>query len=105
MQTHYDTFSLNVLANQELTTTILTGRPDYLPYFVAFGRSLTADTSFLLYLNSMLVIDVPHSMQMGYDNFLPWYHQLQEGDVIRAGFRNSSGAPLDLDFVVQYVFL
>jgi len=105
VQTHYDPFAINVGAGQEKTIVSLTARPGFLPYFVSFGRSLTADTSFLLYLNNMLVIDVPFSMKMGYDNFLPWYHQLAENDVIRSGFRNSSAGPLDLDFVLQYALL
>ena len=104
METNYDTFTLDVPDGQELAVEVLTGRPGFLPYFVSFGRDLTANTSFLLYLNNMLPVDVPATMKMGFDNFLPWYHQLKEGDVIRAGFRNFSGGDLTLSLTIQYIF-
>lgn len=105
METQYDTFEITVPDGQELTIEVLTGRPGFLPYCVSFGRALTADTDFLLYLNNMQPVDVPASMKMGFDNFLPWYHQLKENDVIRAGYRNRSGSEQTLPFTLQYLFL
>lgn len=105
MFTHYDTFTVVVPDGQELTIEVLTGRPGFLPYCVSIGRELIADTDFLLYLNNMLPVDVPAAMKMGFDNFLPWYHQLNENDVIRAGYRNRSGSEQTLAFTIQYVFL
>lgn len=104
MRVFYESFEIEVPENSELVMETITGREGALPYITAAGRDLDTDTDFLLFVNDMLVIDVPETMKMGFDNFLPFYYQLALSDVVKAGFRNRSGTPNTMRFTLQYYY-
>ena len=104
MRNYYDTFEIEVPATSELTVETITGREGALPYITSVGREIPADTDFLLYVNDTLVIDIPQSLKMGFDNFIPFYYQLALNDVVKAGFRNRSVTPNTLRFTLQYFY-
>ena len=104
MQVFYESFEIEVAAYSELVMETITGRAGALPYITAVGRDLDVDNDFLLFVNDMLVIDVPPTMKMGFDNFLPFYYQLAIADVVKAGFRNRSATPNTMRFTLQYYY-
>ena len=104
MKNFYDTYQIEVPANSELTTETIIGREGALPYITSVGRDLDADTDFLLYVNDTLVVDIPWSFKMGFDNFIPFYYQLALNDVVKAGFRNRSVTPNTVRFTLQYFY-
>ena len=65
MRVFYESFEIVVPANSELVMETITGREGALPYVTAVGRDLDADTDLLVYVNDMLVIDIPYTMKMG----------------------------------------
>ncbi|GAH93157.1 unnamed protein product, partial [marine sediment metagenome] len=67
MRIFYESFEIEVPANSELVMETITGREGALPYVTAVGRDLPDDNDFLLFVNDMLVIDVPPTMKMGFD--------------------------------------
>ncbi|MBA7487189.1 hypothetical protein ES707_22751 [subsurface metagenome] len=104
MRIFYESFEIEVPANSELVMETITGREGALPYVTAVGRDLPTDTDFLLFVNDMMVIDVPYTMKMGFDNFLPFYYQLDLSDVVKAGFRNRTDTPNTMRFTLQYYY-
>ena len=104
MKFQYESFELVVPAKAELLTEVVTGREGAVPFITSVGRDLTTDTDLLLYLNDMNVVDIPYTMKMGFDNFIPWYFQMGVGDVLRGGFRNRSITQATLRFTVQYFY-
>lgn len=104
MRVFYESFEIVVPGNSELVMETITGREGALPYVTAVGRDLDTETDLLVYVNDMLVIDVPDTMKMGFDNFLPFYYQLLVNDVLKGGFRNRTGTPNTMRFTFQYFY-